>query len=295
MSKLTAKEVVVFDSSTFIREAGLTSRGASALRHYLYVRGTQLAVPQVVAEECKRNLGKRVEAQVQAVQDTLSWLARFCGGVNGWTPPRQADIVERVKAAAHGEAFGAVVIAEAPKIKRLAEQRRRAERPPSHKRDSLQDCRIWEQCLELLRDHDVIFVSDDGDFHGRGHSGELHPQLRAEADAAGPGRLTFHPTMDSLLSELSAEVPELPVQKVFAFVYQAIAEDAAELMMNSAGWRPTCGGTIEQQLFTTDRADIVEVRLKIYGRALKARKVLRLDCRVLATTVCPTTNYVTCR
>ena len=30
-----AEEVLVLDSSTFIQEAGLTSRGASALKHYL--------------------------------------------------------------------------------------------------------------------------------------------------------------------------------------------------------------------------------------------------------------------
>ena len=72
--KLTASEVLVFDSSTFIREAGLTSQGATALRHYLYDRGTQLIVPQVVAEECERNLSKRAGKYVESVHDALDWL-----------------------------------------------------------------------------------------------------------------------------------------------------------------------------------------------------------------------------
>ena len=37
-----AEEVLVLDSSTFIQEAGLTSRGASALKHYLYHRETHI-------------------------------------------------------------------------------------------------------------------------------------------------------------------------------------------------------------------------------------------------------------
>ena len=50
------KEVLVLDSNTFIKEAGLTSGGASALKHYLYYRRTKLVVPRVVAEECERKL-----------------------------------------------------------------------------------------------------------------------------------------------------------------------------------------------------------------------------------------------
>ena len=62
--KLTANEVIVFDSSTFVREAGLTSSGASALKHYLFRWGTQLAVPEVVVKECERHLAERATGKV---------------------------------------------------------------------------------------------------------------------------------------------------------------------------------------------------------------------------------------
>ena len=38
---VTADEVLVLDSSTFVSETGLTSRGGSALKHYLYLRRMQ--------------------------------------------------------------------------------------------------------------------------------------------------------------------------------------------------------------------------------------------------------------
>ena len=262
MPSPTPREVVVLDSSTFVREAGLTSTQASALRHYLYVRDVQLAVPQVVVEECERHLSNRAEGQVKKVNAALNWLARLCGGVSGWTPPEATHLGERVKAAARGEALNAIVIEETPALRRRAEARHRAERPPSHRKDSLQDCKVWEHCLDLLRDGDVILVSDDLDFRGRTQTNRLHPQLRAEADAVAGGCLTFHAGMSSLLSDLCAEVQELPTKKVLAFVYDAVAEEVKELETNS-GCRATCAGSSEHRFFTTDRADIVEVRLKV--------------------------------
>ena len=263
MPTLTASEVLVFDSSTFIREAGLTSEEASALRHYLYDRGIQLVVPQVVAEECERNLSKRAGKYIKSVHDALDWLARFCGRVSGWTAPPDAEIAERVMAAARGTTFDAVVVNETKELRQRAEGRRRAERPPSHRRDSLGDCRVWEQCLELLRFRDLILVSSDGDFCGHRHCGKLHPQLRDEAEAVAGGDLTFHSDMASLLSGLKAEIPQLPAAEVLAFVYDAIGEAVAELETNSGGFQPTLEGTVEQQLYTTDSADVVEARLKV--------------------------------
>ena len=260
--KLNAREVLVLDSSTFIKEAGLTSKGASALKHYLFYKGTQLVVPEVVVNECERHLADHASAKVKSVHASLNWLARFCGGVSGWEPPEEEKIAEHVRAAACGEAFDAVVITETPALRERAELRFCAELPPSHKRDGLQDCRIWEQCLELLRDRDVVLVSNDGDFRGRGQPMKLHPQLRAEADAVVGGHLTFHPGMDSLLLKLEAEVPQLATETVLAFVYDAIWEDLRVLEANS-GCRTACAGRVQQQLYTTDRADVLEIRLKV--------------------------------
>lgn len=279
MGELTAKEVLVFDSSVFIGEMGLASRGASALRHYLYRRGTRLAVPQVVAEECERHLSECATGKVESVHAALDWLSRFCGSVNGWTPPKEVDIAARVKALASGEAFEAVVLKETPALRQRAEERFNAERPPNHIKSSRQDCRIWEQCLDLLKEHDVIFVSKDRDFRGHRHPEQLHPQLRAEADGVLGGCLTFHVGMSSLLSDLRAEMPQLAAEKVFDFVYKAIAEEARELAANS-GCQPNSTGTVEQQMFTTGRAEVVEVRLKVKDRWGSAESNETLEFRL---------------
>ncbi len=74
-------------------------------------------------------------------------------------PPKDDEIEVRVKVLASGEAFGADLLNESPAFLQRAKERVNTELPPSHRKDNLLDCRLWEQCLELLRKHDVIFVS----------------------------------------------------------------------------------------------------------------------------------------
>ena len=262
----TAKKVLVFDSSTFIAEAGLTSKGASALKHYLYRRGIQLVVPEAVAEECERYLTARAMRKKKQVEENLEWLGCFCGGVNGWSAPSDDAIAERAKALATAQALRAIVLPESDTGRKRAESRHFAERPPSHRRLELADCRIWEQCLELLAEHDVVFVARDGDFCGHRRKDKLHPQLQVEADEVAKGRgLTFHQNMESLLSEMESVIPPIPNDEMFTFIYEAIAADVQELGSNS-GCRPTATGNVKQTRLTTDQAEVIEVRLEMNDR-----------------------------
>ena len=266
LSKVTAAEVVILDSNIFIEEAGLTSKDASALKHYLYHQGTQLVVPEVIAEECERTLATVAKGKKRKVEKTLEWLGRFCGRVNGWQAPSDEAIEERAKALAEAHHLGAIVLPEADTVRARAESRNQAERPPSHRDSGLNDCRIWEQCLELLADHDVVFVSADRDFCGHGSHHELHPQLQAEAEEVARGRiLIFHSNIESLLSGLRSQLPSIPKEVVFAFIYDAVAVDIQELVSNS-GCRPKMVGDVTQILLTTDRPEVIEVRLEVDDR-----------------------------
>ena len=260
---VTAKEVLVLDSNIFISEIGLASRGGSALKHYLYLRGIQLVVPEVVAEECERHLTDRAAKKRARIDDELQWLGRFLGEVNGWLGPDAEAIAERAKALARAEHLGAVVVPEPAEVRQRAELRHRSEQPPSHRRPGLSDCRIWEQCLDLLARCHVVFVSSDPDFRGHRYPNRLHPTLQAEADEIADDRsLTYHSTMKSLLSELKSELEPLPDSLVFSFVYEALDSVIAELESNS-GCRPKRVGQVKQTLLTTDQASVIEVRLEI--------------------------------
>lgn len=261
-----ASEVLVLDSCTFIREIGLMSQKGSALKHYLYCRGTQLVVPQAAAEEYERHLISLAQDKVEKIQKELRWLAQFLGKVEGWLAPSDEAIKDRAQVLVIGNDLNAMLLTESKGILTRAQARAKAKKPPCHRKPASKtgDCRIWEQCLELLSSHDVIFVTENKkDFCNENKPEELHPYLRAEALKVGNDRnLTFHPSMESLLSELESEVPTLPNQQIFEFIYEESNDTIQELELNS-GCRPTASGSIEQAWLTTEAPDVIEVRLKV--------------------------------
>lgn len=261
-----ADEVLVLDSSTFIREIGLMSTKGSALKHYLYCRGTQLVVPQAAAEEYERHLARLAKEKIERIQKDLRWLAQYCDGIAGWSVPRDDVIEDRARALAAGDSLGGILLPETDDCRAKAQRRNITERPPGHLKSGIEDCRIWEQCLELLSDHDVVFVAEDKDFRSGRDGLSLHPQLRAEAEEAGAGRrLTFHPDMPSLLHELKSEIAPIPDDAIFEFVYEATRDTIEELQANS-GCRPTATGSIDQTRLATEARDIIEVRLQVKDR-----------------------------
>lgn len=258
--------MLVLDASTFIREVGLTSREAPALRHYLYRRGTRLVLPQVVVTACAREFVRLAMGKRKAALAALDWLSRFLGEVGGWAAPDEAAIAACANTLARAEAFKPTLLRDSAEIIRRAEERNRDERPPGHRKDSLNDCIIWEHCLSLLHEHDVIFVSaDKADFCGRRAQDRLHPQLRREVDEVERGTLTFFTDMASLLKDIEKPLPKLPTNRLVAFVYESLADEIAQLEDNS-GCRPAASAgraTVEQQFFTTAKGQLVEVRLKL--------------------------------
>ena len=271
-----AGEVLILDTNTFVAEIGLTSRRGSALKHYLSRRGMQLVVPEVVAEECERHLISRAKGKRANVESNLQWLGRYLGRVSGWQRPNDETIEERARALARAEHLGAVVVRETLGVRGRAKARHQAEQPPSHRKPQLSDCKIWEQCMEMLSRCHVVFVSGDGDFVGRREPDKLHPALHAEAEAIAEDRSwTFHRTMESLLEGLRREIQPIPDDVVFAFIYESIASVVEELESNS-GCHPEGVGEVEQKLLTTDQAELLEVRLEVTDTWLSADKTKTL-------------------
>ena len=265
-SAIEADEVLVLDSSMFIREIGLMSTSGSALKHYLYRRGTQLVVPRAAAEEYERNLAKVATKKVQQVQKELGWLTQFFGRLARWPAPGTDAIETRAGTLARVDSHGAILLPETDNCRARAHDRNQAERPPAHKKGGLGDCRIWEQCLKLLSSHDVIFDAGDADFRSHRDDKSLHPQLRLEAEKTGTGRsLTFHPDMQSLLSEMKSEIQPIADDAIFKFLYESGSPEVQEIMANTE-CRPTATGLIEQTRLTTEAREIIEVRLVVEDR-----------------------------
>lgn len=266
---IDAEKVLVLDSSIFIKEIGLMSNNGSALKHYLCSSGTKLIVPQAAAEEYERHLTKMAKDKVAGIQSNLGWLKRFFREIDGWPAPADTVIEGRASDLATGNRHWAIFLEEAVEIRERAERRYSEERPPGHtKKATLGDCRIWEQCLELLLCHDVVFVSRDGDFLDR--TGELlHPQLDKEAREIGSGRtLTFYSDMVPLLQNMRNTIAPISNDQIFDFIYDSTnlyspTSEAIRNFLSNTECRPTKTGSIKQTMLTTEDHRIIEVRLEV--------------------------------
>ena len=260
----TSEEVLVLDSSTFIQEIGLTSQKGSALKHYLYRRGTQLVVPEAAAEEYERHLARVAKGKIEQIQRELAWLAQFCGGIEGWSAPGASVIEDRAKALASGDDLRAIFLSETDDAKERARLRDEAERPPAHRKSGKGDCRIWEQCLDLLSTHDVVFVARDQDFRSHRRPEELHPTLHRRSERSRVQTKSHVPSRHGIVTRRTQERdPSHPrTMRIFEFLYREIDEMVQELESNS-GCRATSTGEIKQARFTTDAPELIEVRLEV--------------------------------
>ena len=68
--------------------------------------------------------------------------------------------------------------------------------------------------------------------------------------------------MESLLSELRSDIPPIPNDVIFAFLYDDLGDLVRELESNSE-CRPTSTGPITQTRLTTDMPELIEVRLEV--------------------------------
>ena len=86
------------------------STTGSALKHYLYCRGTELVVAQAAAEEYEQHLAKRARGKIELIQRELAWLAQFCDGISGWSAPGEEVIEDRARTLARGDSLGAIFL-----------------------------------------------------------------------------------------------------------------------------------------------------------------------------------------
>ena len=280
---------LVLDSSTLLNEVGLTSKRASALKYYLFMREIGLVVLEIVAQqECRDKLAKRAKGMRDRAQDQMRMLANFMGRVSGWTAPSDEAIEQRSIELSIAKHLRASVWPTSPESNRRAMERLRCERPPSHRNKKLNDCIIWEHCLDILRTKDVTFVSEDTDFNDciiwehcldilrtkdvtfvsedtdfrNIGKDSIHSDLLREAESVPNRSFRFFHNVESLLDEIKCKIDTVPTDDMFRFIYDEITTRRLELEQSS-GCGPSGTGVVQQTALATGRRDLVELRLDV--------------------------------
>ena len=250
---------LLLDSNIWIKEVGLMSRRASTLRLYMKERRKRLVVPEVVRVEAARHLASRMCSETETARRAHDRLVRMFGRLSEWQIPSDEEVAEHAKRLATGVDVPADYVELQPDTALRGARRCIALRPPAHRKRAFEDCLIWEEVTNVLDNHDLCFVTNDGDFFDDNvGSNKLHRSLEEEV-AAKAHVLRVEPDLDPILNEFRSEFTiDRKVLLDFVTSRSTAIREAAESM----GLEATGPPEVTYKAFATENAREVEVRFK---------------------------------
>ena len=197
---------VVFDTSILFSQLALKSGAGAAVRFFIKKRNAVVAVPEVVRLELEENLTLDLIKAKKNIEDSHRRLLTVFGELIEITLPSDQEIREKVQRLV--EEFDVPTrnvpfSLEAAKSSFLKVMRKE---PPSSKgTQQFKDGVIWANCLELLKQDDVYFVSaDKGFYRDRDCTKGLASNLQKEASLL-PNALKISPDLKELLADIRYE------------------------------------------------------------------------------------------
>lgn len=198
---------IVFDTNIWINDLGLNSGAGAAVRFYIKKTGATVVVPEVVRLELEKNFTQKLRDYKKNIIESHNKLLTVFGKLKEVVLPTDEDIDNRASEILNQldvlveEIPFSLDAAKSSFLKILDEQ------PPSSKKNQqFKDGVIWANCLELLNEADVCFVTEDKSFYkDRDYLKGPALNLQAEADKF-PNTLTLLPSLDNLLKDIQEDV-----------------------------------------------------------------------------------------
>ena len=256
---------VVLDSNIWLSELGLnTSRGAAA-RFFLKHRGAQLAVPEVVRIEVETNLIQSLSGFISEITKNHRQLLAVFGQLKEVVLPSEDQISERAKSMFKDVKVEIIEIPFSLESARASLDKIFAKAQPNGPNNQqFKDGVVWADCMGLLGQGDVSFVSEDKSFYrDRQYEKGLAENLRQEAESH-PHRFNIFPSLKELIEEIgtSVEINESDLVRVFT---AEIAKSMAN-MLERNGFAIASAPEVRVSSFVTENPERLYIDFQItYG------------------------------
>lgn len=241
--------IVVFDTNVWIGNLYFRSPAAAAVHFYLQRKNATVALPEVIKLEVEAHLRQSLQQYRDTTRDGYERLLALFGRLREVVLPTHEQIEEHVSHFFERSGFVFREIEFTFETARRALGRTINKVPPSAKSQQFKDSVLWEDCLRLARDGEVLLVTSDTDFYeGQDTKRGMAAQLREEvASLEHPIRLL--PGLPALLEEITEPVA---VDETFllGFIEKEMGPKIAEIL-NRDGWQ---GGErhVNAELFATE-------------------------------------------
>lgn len=199
--------IIVLDTNVWLSELGLNSTLGAATRFFIKQKNAKIALPEVVRLETERNLRNRLRECIYNISDNHRQLLTVFGKLKEVVLPDEQAIENRVTELFSNVGIEIIEIpfslesANASFIKTIDKV------APSDKNQQFKDGVLWADCVEMLKQDDVYFITSDKAFY-RDRDYKKGPASNLlEEIAQNTHTLKLIPSLSELLAELRTEVP----------------------------------------------------------------------------------------
>lgn len=197
---------IIFDSNIWFSELALNSNLGAAVRFFIRKNGAKVVVPEVVRLETEHNLRNRMTEFIENIRNNHRQLLTVFGRLKEVVLPEPSAVEEKIASIFNGLGVEIIAIPFSFESARRSFLKTVRKEPPSHNNQQFKDGVLWADCVELLKQDDVILVSSDKAFYAKmDYSSGLAQNLKAEI-IASKHAIKLIPTLSDLLKEIRTEV-----------------------------------------------------------------------------------------
>ena len=243
---------IVFDTNIWINDLGLNSGAGAAVRFYIKKRRATVVVPEVVRLELEKNFTQRLKEIKKGIIKSHRELLTTFGKLKEVVLPTDEEINNRASEILNQLDVPIEEIPFSLDAAKSSFDKIMDKQPPSNNNQQFKDGVIWANCLELLNEEDVRFVTEDKSFYedrdySKGHALNLQKELENYAN-----KLELLPSLEKLLKDIEEEV-NVDDSRLIKGIFEASGEQIYEIL-DKAEYSLGNSPSITKNLFMTENA-----------------------------------------
>lgn len=257
---------VILDTNIWVSTRLLRTSLGAAVIYSLSQTKRRLALPEVIEEEIKKHAYKKGNEAVAAIQNNYRLIEQLMGWRDDFRVPPVDQFVTCVDSRL--AELGKFIHKTKFRLNHAKAALRRVleESPPnSCKNQQFKDSAIWESILELAKDADVDFVTEDKAFFQGPPSYRLASNLVEDCKSV-PGNIRVFYELPNYLKEIKEELPPFDKEKVVKKIDESIMAGLSERAVDR-GYKLGDISKSTVLAFLTEKPEVIAIEFEIYYSA----------------------------
>ena len=258
---------VLLDTNIWVSTRLLSTSLGAAVIYSLSQTKRRLALPEVIKEEIKKHAYKKGNEAVAAIQDNYRLIEQLMGSRDDFRVPPVDQFVTRVESRL--AELGKFIHKTEFRLNHAKAALRRVleESPPNgYKNQQFKDSAIWESILELAKDAEVDFVTEDKAFFQDQKPSYCLASNLLEDCKSVPGNIRVFYKLPNYLKAIREELPPFDKEKVVKKIDQSIIAGLSERAVDR-GYKLGDISKSTVLAFLTEKPEVIAIEFEIYYSA----------------------------